>query len=202
VLAVDRVRSRLEMAQGQGAEVVNFEEEDPVEALKRLTAGIGVDRAIDAVGVDAETAHHGKAARAARKDEGRFDRERQEVAPEADPQAETWKPGEAPSQVLDWAVGALAKAGTLAIVGVYPETLRSFPIGNAMEKNLTVQMGNCNHRKYLPHLVELVVEGVIDPTDFLTQVQPLVSAIEAYESFDRREEGWMKVMLEPAAVRA
>ena len=99
-------------------------------------------------------------------------------------------------------MGALAKAGTLAIIGVYPETARSFPIGKAMNKNLTLQMGNCSHRKYLPHLVELVVEGVIDPTDILTQVQPLASAIEAYEEFDRREDGWTKVMLEPAAVRA
>jgi threonine dehydrogenase-like Zn-dependent dehydrogenase len=202
VLAVDRVKSRLEMARSLGAEVVDFEEEDPVAALKRLTGGVGVDRVIDAVGVDAETAHHGPAAKAARKEKGRFDKEREEVAPEADPKGETWKPGEAPSQVLDWAVGALAKAGTLAIIGVYPESARSFPIGKAMNKNLTLQMGNCHHRKYLPHLIELVVEGVVDPTDVLTQVQPLVSAIEAYETFDRREDGWTKVMLEPAAVRA
>jgi threonine dehydrogenase-like Zn-dependent dehydrogenase len=202
VLAVDRVPSRLEMARSQGAEVIHFEEEDPVTALKRLTGGIGVDRAIDAVGVDAETAERGPAAKAAKKEKERFDKERQQVAPEADPKGDTWKPGQAPSQVLDWAVETLAKAGTLSIIGVYPEVARSFPIGQAMNKNLTIQMGNCNHRKYIPQLVSLVVEGAIDPSDILTQVQPMASALEAYEHFDRREEGWTKVMLEPSAVSA
>ena len=62
VFAVDRVPSRLEMARSQGAETINFEEEDPVETLLRLTGKIGVDRAIDAVGVDAQHAHHGRQA--------------------------------------------------------------------------------------------------------------------------------------------
>jgi threonine dehydrogenase-like Zn-dependent dehydrogenase len=48
-----------------------------------------------------------------------------------------WKRGDAPSQVLQWAVEALAKAGTLAIIGVYPETMNRFPIGQAVEKNRT-----------------------------------------------------------------
>ena len=46
-------------------------------------------------------------------------------------------PGDAPSQVLTWAVQSLAKAGTLSVVGVYPETMTRFPIGVAMMKNLT-----------------------------------------------------------------
>ena len=53
MFAVDRVPSRLEMAREQGAEAIDFEREDPIETLLRLTGGIGVDRAIDAVGVDA-----------------------------------------------------------------------------------------------------------------------------------------------------
>jgi len=52
-------------------------------------------------------------------------------------------------------VQALAKAGTLFIIGVYPLTDKSFPIGMAMNKNLTINMGNCNHRKYVPMLVDL-----------------------------------------------
>src|SRR5207245_5048936 len=53
IFAVDCIESRLDVARAQGAEVINFNEEDPIAALKRLTGGIGVDRAIDAVGVDA-----------------------------------------------------------------------------------------------------------------------------------------------------
>ena len=57
IFAVDMVPSRLEMAREQGAETIDFNKEHPVEALRRLTGGIGVDRAIDAVGVDAVSAH-------------------------------------------------------------------------------------------------------------------------------------------------
>ncbi|HZD21390.1 MAG TPA: hypothetical protein VE325_12020 [Burkholderiales bacterium] len=67
----------------------------------------------------------------------------------------------------------------------------------AMEKNLTIKAGNTPHRKYLPHLVDLVASGVIDPTQVLTQAEPLADAIEAYKAFDRRESGWVKVELKP-----
>jgi threonine dehydrogenase-like Zn-dependent dehydrogenase len=73
----------------------------------------------------------------------------------------------------------------------------SFPIGLAMNKNLTVQMGNCPHRRYVPELVEMVRTGVIDPHEVLTKVEPLTSAIEAYKAFDLRQPGWVKVELEP-----
>jgi threonine dehydrogenase-like Zn-dependent dehydrogenase len=108
-------------------------------------------------------------------------------------------PGDAPSQALRWAVEALAKAGTLSIIGVYPPTVESFPIGQAMNKNLTIRMGNCNHRKYIPHLIDLVRAGVVDPAALLTQDAELTGAIEAYEQFDARKPGWLKVELEPAA---
>ena len=93
---------------------------------------------------------------------------------------------------------SLAKAGTLSIVGLYPGG-RLFPIGEAMDKNLTVKAGNTPHRKYIPDLVDLVETGTIDPAGILTQTEPLVDAIEAYEAFDRRESGWVKVELRPDA---
>ena len=99
---------------------------------------------------------------------------------------------------LFWAVRSLAKAGTLSIVGVYSEKSRLFPIGEAMEKNLTIRMGNCHHRRYIPKLVELVRMGAVDPSEILSQREPLLSAIDAYRAFDERQPGWMKVKLEPA----
>lgn len=196
ILAVDKHRSRLEMAREQGAEIINFEQEDPLETIKRLTDQIGVDRAIDAVGVDAEHPHTGPAALKARKEKPQFDREKRQVAPEQNPRGSLWRPGDAPSQALQWAVEALAKAGTLSIVGVYGET-RTFPIGQAVDKNLTIQMGNCPHRRYIPMLIGVIRSGIFDPASILTQAEPLGSVIEAYEAFDRREEGWIKVMLQP-----
>ncbi|HHK4206349.1 TPA: zinc-dependent alcohol dehydrogenase [Pseudomonas aeruginosa] len=178
VFAIDRHPDRLHMARQQGAEVIDFEREDPVQALRWLTAGIGVDRAIDAVGVDAEHSH-GTATPAPRQE------------------GTSWSPGNAPAQALEWAVQGLAKAGTLSIIGVYAEDSRQFPIGLAMNRNLTIRMGNCHHRKYIPLLLEHVLSGRIDPAKILTQVKPIGDAIEAFEAFDRRETGWIKVELVP-----
>jgi threonine dehydrogenase-like Zn-dependent dehydrogenase len=69
------------------------------------------------------------------------------------------------------------------------------PIGKAMNKNLTINMGNCNHRRYLPELVELVRSGAFEPEQVLTQIEPVTSAIEAYKAFDLRQPGWIKVEL-------
>jgi threonine dehydrogenase-like Zn-dependent dehydrogenase len=198
ILAVDSNEDRLAIARRQGAEIVNFEQEDPVQTILELTGGIGVDRAIDAVGVDAVHPHGGPAAEAARQHEAEFEAERQKTAPHH-PDRPPFMPGDAPSQVLQWGIQALAKAGTLSIIGVYPPTLRSFPLGEAMNKNLTLKMGNCHHRKYIPHLLDLVRSGVIDPAELLTRQAPLTGAIEAYETFDARKPGWLKVELRPAA---
>src|SRR5581483_1691969 len=146
VIAVDTIPTRLEMARAQGAEIIDFNSVDPVERIRELTGGIGVDRAIDAVGVDATAPHSGpRAEKEAGKIEERS-QELREVAPETRPGDGNWIPGNAPSEVLEWAVAALAKAGEFAIIGVYPETAKRFPIGQAMMKNLTIRMGNCNHR--------------------------------------------------------
>ncbi|WP_164015922.1 zinc-dependent alcohol dehydrogenase [Pyxidicoccus trucidator] len=201
VFAIDCHEDRLELARAQGAEVINFDQEDPVETLKRLTNGIGVDRAIDAVGVDSMHAHHGPAEKAAKAEKAEFKREVKEAAPKTNPDGNNWVPGDAPAQALLWAVDALAKAGTLSIIGVYPQQVRTFPIGMAMNKNLTLRMGNCNHRKYIPKLLELVRTGVVDPTAILSHVEPMGSAIDAYRNFDLRKPGWVKVELEPGQLQ-
>jgi threonine dehydrogenase-like Zn-dependent dehydrogenase len=199
IFAIDAIPSRLEMAQEQGAEAINFEQEDPVEAIKGFTGGIGVDRVLDCVGVDANRPHHGPAARKSWLKSPRFRMERAKATMlKENPQGDNWRAGDAPSQLFDWAIESIAKAGTLSIVGVYGE-VSSFPIGNAMEKNLTVRMGNCNHRKYIPTLLELVRNGTVDPTEVLTQVEPMTDVIQAYKLFDKRTPGWIKVMLEPEA---
>lgn len=197
IFAIDNRSDRLEMARRQGAEVVNFDEEDPVQTVKDLTAGIGVDRVIDAVGVDAECPHHGPAAQQAQEKSEAFQKEVQQIAPHQHPQGDNWHPGQAPSQAQQWAIEVLAKAGTLSIIGVYPPNDTSFPIGMAMNKNLTIKMGNCNHRKYIPLLVEMVRAGTCDPTRILTQQEPMTSVIEAYKAFDTRQPGWIKVELLP-----
>lgn len=193
VLAVDREESRLEMARAQGAEVIKFEEEEPVETIFELTGNVGVDRVIEAVGVDAESLSSGPEGEMA---QGDFQEELNRVAPETNPQDDTWVPGNAPPQSLVWSAQAVKKAG---VIGVFPPQAMVAPIGTIQQRNLTVRGGNCNYRKYIPKLVGLVATGALDPTGILTQTEPVTDAIEAYETFDRRRPDWIKVELQPAA---
>jgi threonine dehydrogenase-like Zn-dependent dehydrogenase len=196
VICVDQHEDRLAMARRAGAEPVDFSAEDPIDAIRELTGGIGPDRVIDAVGVDAEHVHEGPGAERTETPDEEFAAETDQVAPEQD---ERFAPGGAPSMALRWAVRSVAKAGTVGIIGVYPPQAQAFPVGEAMNKNLTIKMGNCNHRRYVPKLVELVRAGVVDPQTVLTQLEGTRTAIEAYEAFDDRRPGWLKVELEPAA---
>lgn len=202
VFAVDRVQSRLDMARNQGAEVINFEEDDPVSVILSETGAIGVDRVIEAVGVDAVHPDHGPAAKQAQQKEEEFKRELKQVAPKIRPKGANWIPGDAPSQALIWAVDAVAKAGTLSIIGVYPESVEFFPFGKAMGKNLTIKAGNCNHRRYMTGLIELVRSGIVDPVVLLSNIEPMTSVIDAYKAFDERRPGWIKVELTPQALAA
>ncbi|MFF0204614.1 zinc-dependent alcohol dehydrogenase [Streptomyces sp. NPDC005017] len=195
VVVVDGVADRLDLARAQHAETIDFNAEDPVEAVRELTGGIGVDRVIEAVGVEAQRPRGGPAAEALRDRYREFDHERDEVVPEQNPDGDNWVPGDAPSLAARWAVAMVAKAGTIGTVGVYPPQARHYPFGEAFMKNLTLRSGNCNHRRYVPHLVSQVAAGHLDPTPLVTRWGDAQDAIEAYRRFDRREAGWTKVVL-------
>lgn len=198
IIAVDSDPLRLELARRQGAEVINFNREEPVEVIVCLTGGIGVDRAIDAVGVDAETVLR-RSMEAVDADEAQFEFEQEVLETSFDNGEEiaSLRNIEAPSQALRWAVECLAKAGTLSIVGSYPRTLNVFPLGQAITKNLTINAGICNHRRYIPKLLELVQAGIIDPLGMITHVEPLRSAMDVYASLAVHFPGWVKVELDP-----
>jgi threonine dehydrogenase-like Zn-dependent dehydrogenase len=199
VLVVDGIVSRLAGARALHAETVNFNEEDPVETILEMTRGVGVDRAIDAVGVDAQHPSAGPAVPDAEADET-FAAERDAAtAGGAHPDGDTWVPGDAPSQVTRWSAEAVAKAGSIGVVGLYPPTLNAYPIGVALNRNLTIKLGICHHRRYIPELLAMVEAGTVDPAQVITQHQPVSSALDAYQAFDRRETGWTKVVLDPAA---
>lgn len=198
VIAVDHVPDRLDMAVRQGATVINMDQEDVPQTLLRLTDGDGAQRVIDAVGVDAQHAHHGPSEPSLLGKIGDAV-EQYVVEPTARKFAGSFQAGDSPNQALDWSVECVAKAGTISIIGVYPPTDRMFPIGQAMNKNVTLRMGNANHRRYYDTLIEHVLAGRLDPVKILTQVEPITDAISAYKAFDERQPGWMKVELEPSS---
>jgi threonine dehydrogenase-like Zn-dependent dehydrogenase len=128
--------------------------------------------------------------------EGDYGEELNRVAPETNPQGDTWVPSDAPPQSLVWSTQSVKKAG---VIGVFPPQAMTAPIGVLQQRNLTVRGGNCNHRKYIPKLVSLVATGALDPTTILTKTEPITDTNEACEAFCRRQPGWIKVELNPAA---
>lgn len=198
VFAIDTLPDRLEAAEKLGALAIDFNRADPVKLIHSHTDGIGALRVIDAVGVDAYAPEEGWISSWLPSSERTRHKEQvAEVAPRTNPKGGNWVPGNAPSQVLDWALEVIAKAGTLSIVGVYPQTAQFFNIGAAMNKNITVQMGNCPHSKYLRRLVEMVHRNEIDPLTVLpSRQEPLSDVLLAYKEFDKRKAGWVKVELE------
>ncbi len=195
IYAIDRVPYRLDIAKKQGAHTINFDEVDPVKELKKLNNNQGPNKIIDAVGTDAEQPNRIAAWLKEMVAGPDFKEEVKKVAPRTNPDGANWEPGNGPSQVLRWAVDAIAKAGTLSVIGVYTELMDNFPIGASMEKNLTIKMGDCNHRHYIPGLLKWVEEGKVDLTQFLTKHLTFDEIVEAYKSFDKRENGWLKVAI-------
>lgn len=193
IFAIDAVESRLKKAHEQGAHPINFDKVDVVKALKKATDKKGVTKVIDAVGIDADQPN---CRNCKKPKKNKFAQELKKVAPRTNIQGDNWIPGSGPSQVLRWAVEALAKNGTLSIIGVYTN-LENFPIAEAMEKNLTIRMGNCHHRAYIPTLLKLVQKKELDPLPFITQLVPLEQIEEAYKHFDKRDDNWIKVVLVP-----
>lgn len=195
VLVVDGIEERLDTARRQNAEPINFNTEDPVALIKELTGGIGADRVIDAVGIDAQRPKSGPAAENLPVDVETFEAERNAAAPQGNTEPGQWMAGDAPSLAARWAVKAAAKAGSIGVVGVYSPTFSAFPIGEMMNRNLTVQGGNCPHRRFIPKLLGMVADGGIDPTQFITQTADPMSMVDAYEKFDLREQGWLKTIV-------
>ncbi|HWL07449.1 MAG TPA: alcohol dehydrogenase catalytic domain-containing protein, partial [Planctomicrobium sp.] len=132
VFGIDHQNDRLSIARDLGAEIINFDQEDPVEVLLELTAGIGPDRVIDAVGVDAEYPAR-DAPKSSSPQRSSFQAELDQIS-DSGLAGHPWHPGDAPSLALQWAVSSVAKAGTIGVIGVYPPQLNTFPIGMAMGK--------------------------------------------------------------------
>jgi threonine dehydrogenase-like Zn-dependent dehydrogenase len=177
VICVDRVEERLELARTWlGAEIVDLESvDDIVLHARRMTGGRGPDAVIDAVGLEAEGSRlHTFLGRKLRLEAG------------------------APT-VLEWAIHCVRHGGRISIVGVYGPPANLVPIGVAMNKGLTLRMGQCNVRRYMPRLLELIKAGEIDPTAIITHRLPLDDAPEAYAMFAAKRDGCIKVVLDPAA---
>jgi threonine dehydrogenase-like Zn-dependent dehydrogenase len=176
VIAIDRFRERLDMAQQAGATVIDYEDSDVREELKALTGGRGPDSCIDAVGMEA----HGTSI------DARYDRAKQMARVQIDR-----------VHVIRQAIQACRKGGTLSIPGVYGGFIDKVNFGAAFAKGLQLRMGQTHVHKYLPELLGLINEGKIKPEEIITHRLTLEDAPEAYEIFAQKEDECIKVVMKP-----
>jgi threonine dehydrogenase-like Zn-dependent dehydrogenase len=176
VIALDRFPERLRLAEQQGAQVINYQQDDAGEMLKLLTGGRGPDACIDAVGMEA----HGADLAAY------YDGVKQALYLETD------RP-----MVLRQAIRACRKGGTVSIPGVYTGYVDKFPIGAAFNKGLTLKMGQTHVHRYLRPLLEKIEQGLIDPSFLISHRVSLQQAPQAYEMFQKKKDACIKVVMDP-----
>ena len=179
VIAIDRFPERLDMAERfAGSEVLNYEQVAVLDVLREMTAGRGPDHVIEAVGMEA----HGLGFVNA------YDQVKQTLRLETDR-----------AYALRQAIQACGKGGTVSIPGVYGGAIDKFNIGAAFGKGLTFKMGQTHVHKYLPRLLKHIENGDLDPSFIITHRAPLSDAPALYKTFRDKQEGCIKVVLDPMA---
>src|SRR5687767_7821938 len=175
VIAIDRFEYRLQMARDKaGAETLNYEEVDVIDALKEMTGGRGPDACIDAVGMEA----HGHGPMYA------FDRAMHAARMETD------RP-----LALREAIKACRNGGTVSVIGAYGGYIDRFPMGSIMNRSLTIKAGQCHVQRYMQPLLEHIQNGDIDPTFIITHTLPLEQAPHGYDIFKHKRDNCEKVVL-------
>ena len=175
VIAIDRFPYRLQMAREKaGAETINYDEVNVLEALKEMTGGRGPDACIDAVGLEA----HGHGPVYA------YDRAKQMMMLEPDRPV-----------ALREAILACRNGGTVSVIGVYGGFVDKFPMGAVVNRSLTIKAGQCHVQRYMKPLLERIQRGEIDPTFIITHRMKLEEAPEAFDMFVHKQDDCMKVVL-------
>jgi threonine dehydrogenase-like Zn-dependent dehydrogenase len=179
VIVIDHVEYRLEFAQRYcPAEVYNFREIDDMAVfIKRETDGLGADVCIDAVGGDAAgSAMHTLFGTKLKLEAGS-------------------------AIALHWAINSVKKGGIVSVVGVYGPTGNMVPIGNVVNKGITIRANQASVKRLLPRLIEHVQAGRIDPKGMITHRIDLEDVGDAYHLFSAKLNNCIKPVLYPNGVR-
>jgi threonine dehydrogenase-like Zn-dependent dehydrogenase len=179
VIVIDHLEYRLDFVRNYAqCEAYNFRSlGDPVLFLKRTTGWLGADVCIDAVGADAS----GSAM-----------------------QTITGKKmllQAGAATALHWAINSVKKGGIISIVGVYGPTGNLIPIGNVVNKGLTIRANQASVKRLLPRLIEHVKNGYINPKEIITHRIPLEEVADAYHIFSAKLDQCIKpILITPSAM--
>jgi threonine dehydrogenase-like Zn-dependent dehydrogenase len=179
VIVIDHNEFRLEFVKNYAkCESYNFKSiEDPVQFIKQTTDWLGADVCIDAVGAEA-------AGSAMQTITGR---------------KTLMQAGSATA--LFWAINAVKKGGIVSIVGVYGPTGNLVPIGNVLNKGITIRANQASVKRLLPKLIDHVQKGTIKPKELITHRMPLRNVSDAYRIFSDKLDNCIKPILIPPTVK-
>ena len=189
VMAIDPVPERREMAQRHGVQVFDMGDE-AIDAIREQTSGRGPDAVVDAVGMEA---HGSPVAGFAHRAIG--------ILPDAVGRSMMEKAGVDRLQALHTSIELVRRGGTVSLSGVYGGAASPMPLLTMFDKQLQLRMGQCNVRAWTDDLLPLV-EDPSDPLgvmDLVTHRLPLSDAPGAYEMFQKKTDGCIKVVLDPTA---
>jgi threonine dehydrogenase-like Zn-dependent dehydrogenase len=189
VIGVDLVSERLERARARGAEVLDLREHesDLADAIRAMTEGRGTDSVIDAVGMEA---HGSPGAKLAQQAVG--------LLPDAVAEKLMERAGIDRLHAFYLAIDIVRRGGTISLIGVYGGMADPLPMLTIFDKQIQLRMGQANVKRWVDDIMPLLTNG--DPLgvdDFHTHRLPLEQAPEAYEKFQKKEDGAVKVLLKP-----
>jgi len=101
---------------------------------------------------------------------------------------------------LHWCINSVRKGGVVSIVGVYGPTFNAVPIGNAINKGLTLRMNQASVKRHLPRLIEHIQAGRVQPHKIITHRAPLEDVADAYHIFSSKLDKCIKTVLVPHGV--
>ena len=178
VIAIDHLPERLEMAEAGGAITINFDEEGVIERLNELTGGEGPEKCIDAIGMEAHVTPS--------QPDTVYDRAKQMLGAESD------RP-----HVLREMIYVCRPAGVISIPGVYGGLVDKIPMGQLMNKGLTIRTGQTHVNRWTDDLLRRIEEGQIDPSFVITHTVGLDEGPEMYKVFRDKQDSCIKVVLKP-----
>jgi threonine dehydrogenase-like Zn-dependent dehydrogenase len=189
VIAVDLVPERLALAEKHGIEVLNIEDHDEIsDTIREMTDGRGADSTIDAVGMEAHGAPIGEFAQKAAG-----------LLPDKVAEVFIEKAGIDRMSVLYHCIDSVRRGGTVSISGVYGGMVDPIPLFQLFDKGIQVRMGQANVKRWIDDIMPLVTDegDPLGTADLASHKIPIEQAPDAYEMFQKKEDGATKVVIEP-----
>ncbi|MDV6167007.1 zinc-dependent alcohol dehydrogenase [Flavobacterium sp. DG1-102-2] len=177
VVIVDTLQYRLDKAKATAhCETILWEDgpKGVVEQIRAITQGRGADVCVDAVGFEPERSFLDKAKAVVNFEKGSV-------------------------KVLEACMSAVRRGGIVSVLGVYPVNYDNFPIGQFFDKGIIMRGGQAPAHKHIDKLLGYVTEGKVKLDDIITHRLPLTEIAHGYDIFNKKEDGCVKVVLDPWA---